>query len=210
MTSLDALKWRYATKKFDANTLITEHKINIIKEAFNLTPTSYGLQPIKMLVIQDKDLQLKLREVSYNQDQVSTCSHLLVFCIERKIDRDFIQKNFERIKEIRNTPDETLAPFREFLVNDFSAKNSAEIHSWAKNQAYLALGNILTVCAYEQIDACPMEGFINEKYDEILNLQEQQLSSCLVLPIGYRAEDDQFASFKKVRRPLDEVIVEVK
>ena len=210
MTSLDALKWRYATKKFDANTLITEHKINIIKEAFNLTPTSYGLQPIKMLVIQDKDLQLKLREVSYNQDQVSTCSHLLVFCIERKIDRDFIQKNFERIKEIRNTPDETLAPFREFLVNDFSTKNSTEIHSWAKNQAYLALVNILTVCAYEQIDACPMEGFVNEKYDEILNLQKKQLSSCLVLPIGYRAEDDQFASFKKVRRPLDEVIVEVK
>lgn len=209
MTSIDALKWRYATKKFNNDVLITEHKINILKEAFNLTPTSYGLQPIKMLVIQDKKLQAKLREFSYNQEQVSSCSHLLVFCIEQKIDKQFIQNNFERIKEIRNTPDETLAPFREFLIKDFATKDETEIAAWAKNQAYLALGNILTVCAYEQIDACPMEGFQIEKYDEILGLKAHHLSSCLVLPIGYRAEDDQFASFKKVRRPLEEVVVEI-
>lgn len=209
MTSLDALKWRYATKKFDENLIIDEGKIDIIKEAFNLTPTSYGLQPIKMLVIQDKKLQSKLREVSFNQQQVSTCSHLLVFCIEQKIDEEFIQKNFERIKEIRNTPDETLAPFKSFLINDFSSKNELEIAAWAKNQAYLALGNILTVCAYEQIDACPMEGFVVQKYNEILDLKEQQLSSCLVLPIGYRAKDDEFAEFKKVRRPLKDVVLEI-
>jgi nitroreductase len=206
---INALEWRYATKKLDESKIIESDKIELLKKAFNLTPTSYGLQPIKMLVIQDKALQAKLREASFNQAQVSTCSHLLVFCIEEKIDKDFILKNFERIKEIRNTPDETLAPFREFLVKDFSKKDDIEIKAWAKNQAYLALGNVLTVCAYEKIDACPMEGFVIEKYDEILNLKKQNLSSCLVLPIGYRAEDDQFAEFKKVRRPLEEVIVEV-
>lgn len=209
MTSIEALKWRYATKKFNNDKLVAPQQIDTIKEAFNLTPTSYGLQPIKMLVIQDKALQKKLQEVSYNQEQVSTCSHLLVFCIEKQIDKDFILNNFERIKEIRQTPDEVLAPYRDFLIKDFARKSEAEKEAWAKNQAYLALGNILTVCAYEQIDACPMEGFLQNKYDEILNLQQQMLTSCLVLPIGYRAEDDQFASFKKVRRPLEEVVVEV-
>ncbi|GGE14682.1 NAD(P)H-dependent oxidoreductase [Psychroflexus salis] len=209
MTSLEALKWRYATKKFDNEKYIAEHKINILKEAFNLTPTSYGLQPIKMLVIHNKSLQMQLQKVSYNQMQVSTCSHLLVFCIEKKVNKDFILKNFERIKEVRATPDEVLAPFREFLIDDFSKKEAEEIENWATKQAYLALGNILTVCAYEQIDACPMEGFEIEKYNEILQLKQQQLSSCLVLPIGYRAEDDQFADFKKVRRPLEEVVYNV-
>lgn len=209
MTSLEALKWRYATKKFDANKIVTPQQIEVLKEAFNLTPTSYGLQPIKMLVIQDKQLQQRLREVSYNQEQVSSCSHLLVFCIEKEINHEFIINNFKRIKEVRNTPEETLAPYREFLIKDFSSKTEDQKTAWAKNQAYLALGNILTVCAYEQIDACPMEGFVQEKYDDLLQLNKQKLTSCLVLPIGYRAEDDKFASFKKVRRPLEEVVVEV-
>lgn len=209
MKSLDALRWRYATKKFDANRKVEQPKIDLLKEAFNLTPTSYGLQPIKMLVIEDNQLKTKLQEASFNQKQITTSSHLLVFCIEKKINKDFILQNFERIKEVRSTPDEVLAPFREFLVKDFSAKSKDEIESWAINQAYLALGNMLTVCAYEGIDACPMEGFEKEKYDQILGLANQELTSCLVLPVGYRAEDDQFATFKKVRRPLEEVILNV-
>lgn len=209
MKSLNALEWRYATKKFNPNAIVAEEKIELLKEAFNLTPTSYGLQPLRLLVIQDKLLQEQLQQVSFHQKQVASCSHLLVFCIEKKLDTDFIIRYFDRVKEIRNTPDEILASYRDFLIKDFSSKNQQQLEQWAENQAYLALGNMLTVCAYEQIDACPMEGFLKEKYDELLNLEAQNLKSCLVLPIGYRAEDDLFATFKKVRRPLQEVVLDI-
>ncbi len=208
MTSLEALKWRYATKKFDADKIISDDKISILKEAFNLTPTSYGLQPLKLMVVKDKELQLQLKEVSYHQKQVHTASHVLIICVETSLDALFIERNFQLIKEIRNTPDEVLQPYKEFLLADFSKKTANELEIWSTNQAYLALGNLLTVCAYEGIDACPMEGFLPEKYSEILGLDKQNLKPKLVVPIGIRAEDDMFASLEKVRRPLTETVID--
>lgn len=209
MGNIKALKWRYATKKFDSEKILSEEKIKVLKQAFNLTATSYGLQPLKMVVIKNKEIQEKLRKFSYNQQQVSTASHVLVICIEDKIGKAFIENYFKMVKNIRNTPDEILAPFREFLVDDFESKASAEIHSWALNQAYLSLGTLLTVCATEEIDACPMEGFEPDKYDALLRLQDRNLKSVLVLPVGYRSSDDEFSNFKKVRRPLSDVIIEL-
>lgn len=209
MGNIEALRWRYATKKFDSEKLLPKEKVEVLKQAFNLTATSYGLQPIKMVVIHNKDLQGKLRNFSYNQEQVSSASHLLIICIEDKIDPEFIEKYFKRVKHIRETPDEVLDPFKKFLVEDFKNKPDEEIHHWAVNQAYLSLGTLLTICATEGIDACPMEGFEPLKYDELLNLKEHNLKSVLVLPVGYRAKDDMFSGFKKVRRPLEEVIIEL-
>ncbi|MUP41209.1 NAD(P)H-dependent oxidoreductase [Christiangramia aestuarii] len=209
MSNIKALNWRYATKKFDESKILSEDKIEVLKKAFNLTATSYGLQPLKMLIISNKELQSKLRDFSYNQQQVNTASHVLVICIEDKVDEEFITNYFKRVKHVRETPEEIIKPFHEFLVNDFKTKAEEEIHAWATNQAYLALGTLLTVCASEEIDACPMEGFEPEKYDEFLSLPDKNLRSVLVLPVGYRAEDDEFSKFKKVRRPLDEVIIEI-
>ncbi|QLE02473.1 NAD(P)H-dependent oxidoreductase [Galbibacter sp. BG1] len=208
MSIIDALEWRYAVKKFDREKLLSEKKINTLKKAFNLTATSYGLQPVKLVVISDKTIQFKLKSSSWNQAQVEEASHLLIFCIEDKINEAYIKSYFERVKHIRNTPDEVLAPFQDFLINDFESKTVEEIKQWAKNQAYLAMGNLLTVCALEGIDACPMEGFVPAEYDETLNLKERNLSSVLVLPVGYRAEDDMFASFKKVRKPLKDSVID--
>lgn len=209
MSNIKALNWRYATKKFDASRLLPEEKINVLKQAFNLTATSYGLQPLKMIVISNKELQKKLRGFSWDQKQVDTASHVLVICIENEVDEKFITDYFRRVKHVRETPDDILEPFQNSLVNDFKAKAQEEIEAWAINQAYLALGTLLTVCAAEEIDACPMEGFEPDKYDEILSLHDKNLRSVLVLPVGYRAEDDMFSKFKKVRRPLDEVIIEI-
>lgn len=206
--SIDALKWRYATKKFDPTKLLSEEKVKMLKHTFNLTATSYGLQPLKMVVISNKELQLRLKENSFNQKQIDTASHVLVICIEDRVNEEFIRNYFQRVKHVREVPDEILKPFREFLVDDFNSKAKDEIEAWAINQAYLALGTLLTVCAAEEIDACPMEGFLPEKYDEILKLKEKNLKSVLVLPVGYRADDDEFSTFKKVRRPLEEVIIE--
>ncbi|MBT8318788.1 MAG: NAD(P)H-dependent oxidoreductase [Gramella sp.] len=209
MSNIKALNWRYATKKFDDSRILSEDSIEILKQAFNLTATSYGLQPIKMLIISNKEMQKELRKFSMDQQQVDSASHLMVICIEDKIDEDFITSYFKRVKHLRETPEEILKPFHEFLVNDFKTKEVKEIESWAINQAYLALGTLLTVCAAEEIDACPMEGFEPEKYDDFLNLKEKNLRSVLVLPVGYRAKDDMFSNLKKVRRPLEEVIIEI-
>jgi nitroreductase / dihydropteridine reductase len=208
MKSIKALQWRYATKKFDNTRILPPAKIEILKRSFNLTATSYGLQPLKLVVIENKELQGKLRKVSYDQRQVDTASHVLVICIENEIGKDFIEKYFKYVQDIRQTPDDVLHPFRDFLIGDFEQKPVDDIRIWATHQAYLVLGTLLTVCAVEEIDACPMEGFEADKYDEILELDKHNLRSVLVLPVGYRAEDDLFAELKKVRRPLDETVIE--
>jgi nitroreductase len=209
MSNIKALQWRYATKKFNPEKILSDKKINILKEAFNLTATSYGLQPLKMVVVRNKELQELLKSASWGQQQLNTASHVLVICIEKKIDKNFIEQYFRRVKYIRETPDEILDPFKNSLVNSFESKAEDEVHSWAINQAYLTLGTLLTVCASEEIDACPMEGFEPDKYDELLNLNAHNLKSVLALPVGYRAEDDMFSEFKKVRRPLNDIIIEV-
>ena len=205
---LEALQWRYATKKFDANRHLTDDKIAIIKKAFNLTASSFGLQPVKLLVIHNQKLQDELVPLSMNQQQVADASHVLVFCIEKKIDPSYIEGYFENVKEIRNTPDEILQPYRDYLRDHFKKESPEAIENWATKQAYLAIGNLLTICALEKIDACPMEGFQANGYDKLLKLSERGLSSVLVMPIGYRAVDDMFADFKKVRKTLEEAVIE--
>ncbi|WP_299536789.1 NAD(P)H-dependent oxidoreductase [Ulvibacterium sp.] len=207
--SIKNLEWRYAVKKFDSERILPHEKIELLKQAFNLTATSYGLQPIRMVVLKGKELQERLVSHSYGQQQVAQASHILVICIESVINADFIENYFERIKRIRNTPDEILEPYLESLLNNFSQKDTSEIRQWCINQAYLALGNLLTVCAMEKIDSCPMEGFDPKGYDELLGLPEKGLNSILVLPVGYRAKDDMFSGFKKVRKKMEDSIIEM-
>ncbi|WP_297707144.1 nitroreductase family protein [uncultured Eudoraea sp.] len=201
------LEWRYAVKKFDSSKEIEVSKLERIKKAFILTATSYGLQPIKMVVLKNKDLQEQLVEFSYGQRQVAQASHILILCIEKKIDADYISSYFKKVKDIRGTSDSVLEPFKKELVSEFTKMDTKQIEQWAINQVYLAMGNLLTICAVEQLDACPMEGFIPERYDELLNLSSKGLASVLVLPIGYRAEDDMFSELKKVRRDMENSII---
>jgi len=207
--SIKNLEWRYAVKKFDSEKLLPEEKVDRLKQAFNLTATSYGLQPITLLVIKNKALQKQLVRHSFEQQQVAQASHVLVICIQDAIDSQYIYRYFDKIKKIRGTSDEILNPFKDALIDDFSKKDVAEIKRWSINQAYLALGNLLTICAMEKIDSCPMEGFVPSAYDEILALGTKGLASVLVLPIGYRAEDDVFSDFKKVRKDLEDSVIEI-
>lgn len=209
MTSTEALKWRYATKKFDPEKILSEEKIGRLKNAFNLTATSYGLQPLKLVIIRNKDMQLKLQERAYNQKQISTASHVLIICAEKNIGPDLIEDYFRNVSSIRNTPEDILRPYKENLLKNFEKAPEEEIRSWAHNQAYLVLGALLTVCAVEEIDSCPMEGFQADEFNEFLELGKYNLQSVLVLPVGFRAKDDIFAEFKKVRRPLQETILEL-
>ena len=209
MNTIENLKWRYAVKKFDENKFLSEEQICILKEAFNLTATSYGLQPVRLVVIQNKKIQKKLVAHSWNQPQVEQASHLLVFCIPKKYTEKEVENYFKLVKKVRNTPDEILNPFKKFLMEDVSKKTQDDLFQWNKNQAYLVMGNLLTVCANEQIDSCPMEGFVPEKYDEVLGLEKQNLTSVLVLPVGFRAEDCYMKDLKKVRKNIDDVVIEI-
>ncbi|UZO79722.1 NAD(P)H-dependent oxidoreductase [Aquimarina sp. ERC-38] len=207
MDFIENLQWRYATKNFDPKKVVSKEKIDILIQSFNLTATSYGLQPLQLIIVQNKEKKEALLPASYGQKQVVDASHILVICIERTIDSAYIERHFKLVKSIRNTSDDILNPFKQQLLTSFASKPKEEIQNWAKNQAYLALGNLLAACAVEQIDSCPMEGFIPERYDEILGLEKLDLQSVLALPIGYRAHDDMFAEFKKVRRSVEDTVV---
>ena len=145
-----------------------------------------------------------------NQKQVGQASHLCVFCVETNIDEAYIRAFFDRIISVNNTPDEVLNPFRTSVISSFEQKSEDDIFKWGAKQAYLAMGNMLTVCATQGVDACPMEGFDPTEYDRYLKLNEQGLRSVLVMPIGYRATDDMFGTMNKVRKPLNESIIELK
>ena len=210
MNIIESLNWRYATKKFDSNKKLSKNQVNILKNAFNLTASSYGLQPIKLIVISNQEIKNNLLESSFNQKQVIQCSHLFVICIETDIDESYIELYFKRVIDIRKTSAKVLESFKNSIINEFNDMSNTSIINWSKNQAYLALGNLMTVCAVEGIDSCPMEGFMPEKYNEILDLKSKNLKSVLVMPVGYRSVDDQFSSFKKVRKDINDNTIELK
>ena len=209
MNILNSLEWRYATKKFDLSKKLSNHQIDILKNAFNLTATSFGLQPIKLLVINNKELQEKFIELSYYQRQVADASHLLVICIETDISKESIINYFDLEMQLRGTSEKIIEKFRAQLIEMYQDKTIEQKQQDAKLQAYIALGNLLTVCALEKIDSCPMEGFISENVDNLLNLKTQNLKSVLLLPVGYRAEDDFMSKLKKVRKPLAQIVLDI-
>ena len=207
--TIKKLQWRYATKRFDPSKKLSKEKLDILKQAFNLTATSFGLQPLKLVVVSNQSIKEKLVPFTFNQPQVRDASHVLVLCIEKEIDANFIVDHFKRVEDTRNTPRKILEPFEENLVNSFAEKHTTEIREWMSNQLYLALGALLTVCAIENIDSCPMEGFEPENYNRLLGLTEKGLESVIVLPVGYRDESDFFISLKKVRRGVDELVIDL-
>ncbi len=206
MNVIKSLEWRYACKKFDEKKKLTEIQIETLKKAFNLTPTSFGLQPVKMLIIDSKELKEKIFPHSFYQAQVTTCSHLIVLCIDTIVDEKTVDAYFDLEKDVRGTSEEIVGEFRRQLKDMYKNKSKEEIEQSSIYQTYIILGNLMTVCALENIDTCPMEGFIPEKIDEILNLSDKNLKSVLMLPVGYRAEDDFMSKMKKVRKPLEIMI----
>lgn len=209
MDIINHLEWRYACKKFDINKKLKEDQVDILKKAFNLSATSYGLQPLKLLIVKNDPLKEKLLPLAYYQKQVSTCSHILIICIDTAFGEDDIDAYFDREKQIRGVSEEIVGKFRQQLKVVYSKKTQKEIEDSAVYQAYIALGTLMTVCAEQGIDSCPMEGFNAKKLDEQLGLKNKNLRSVLLLPVGFRAEDDFMRKMKKVRKPLNEVIIEL-
>lgn len=206
---IDSLHWRYACKKFDKSRKLSPEQVEVLSKAFNLTATSFGLQPLKMLIIKGDDLKEKLLPHAYYQPQITTCSHLLVICIDTAFDEGSIDAYFDLEKDIRGTSEEIIVKFRNQLKSIFKNKNREQIDTSSVYQAYISIGTLMTVCAVQEIDSCPMEGFNPVKIDQELGLEDKNLRSVLLLPVGFRAKDDFMSSLKKVRKPLGQVIMEL-
>lgn len=209
MDIIKSLQWRYATKKFDNEKLLSDEKLDILKQAFNLTATSFGIQTIKMVVIKDKTARIPLVQHAYGQMQVLNASHLLVLCVNDNILDDDVDNHFDNINNIRSTPETILAPFRADLKGKMQGMTKEQRQEWSVRQVYIALGNLMTVCAVESIDSCPMEGFNTTEFDKVLGLKDKNLKSVLLLPVGYRDHEDMFAGFKKVRKQIEDAVVEL-
>lgn len=206
---ITALNKRYAVKKFDATKKLTEQQVQEVLQAARLTATSYGLQLMKLVVVEDKDIREQLVNCSYGQRQVADASHLLVLCRERDIELDHIEDYVKNVAKTRKQNEDSLSGFKNAMSKTVLTKRKEDQEVWMDKQVYIMLGFLMTACAVLGIGSCPMEGFIPEEYDEVLGLEEMNLASVLVLPIGYGAEDDPNRLRKKVRRSEEQFIVKI-
>lgn len=200
------LKWRYATKKFDATKKISDVDLKTLLDVLRYTPTSYGMQPLKFLVVTNSELRTKLQEASYNQAQVKDASHLIIMCAQIETSSDHIDEMTELMSTTRAISLDKLQGFNNYVKSALKDLSANEMLLWNSKQAYIALGMFLSACARLRIDSTPMEGFESEKYDEILKLKEKGLKSVLVCPIGYRSDEDHYSKLEKVRKPLDTLV----
>ena len=206
MELLDKLNWRYAAKAMNGNA-VPEEKIQRILEAARLAPTSSGLQPFEIMVITNQDIKEKIKPVAWNQSVITDCSHLLVFAAWDTYTADRINYMFDLTNEIRGFKNEGWENYRQMLLSSYPQKDAEENFNHAARQAYIAFAEAITAAAFEGVDSTPLEGFDPAAVDEILGLREKGLRSAVLLPIGYRKEDeDWLVNLVKVRKPMEDLV----
>jgi len=209
MELLDKLNWRYATKAMNGQK-IPQEKIDNIIEAISLAPTSSGLQPFEVYVITNQEIKDRIKPIAWNQSVVSDCSHLLVFAAWDTYTEERINKMFDLVNRVRGFKNEGWENYRQMLLKGYPPRDPEINFNHAAKQAYIAFSQAITAAAFEQVDATPMEGFDANALDEILNLKEKGLRSCVLLPLGYRdTENDWLVNLKKVRKSREDLITEV-
>jgi nitroreductase len=205
---LASLRWRYAVKKYDAQSLLSTEDVALLQEVVRLSPSSFGLQPYRVLFIADASVRARLHEASFYQPQITEAPCLVVFAVETTIDESFVRRHFDlRERASRMLPSHDLTMQRDSVIRSIQRMSKQTKHAWATHQAYLALGFLLFAAAQLRIDASPMEGFMPARYDQILGLPQLGLSSVVIAALGYRSSEDRFRHFEKFRRPSEELFV---
>jgi nitroreductase len=205
MNYLENLKWRYATKKFDSSKKISSEDLEKLKEAIQLSVSSYGLQLYKVIIVENTSLREKLKPVSWGQDQITQASHLVIFCNYTNVKDKHVDHFLNMTAKSQNMDAKNLSGYGDFMKDKINKMTKSESFNWTSRQTYLALGNLLNACAALKIDSCPMEGFEPEKYNDILGLTEQGLNAAVIATIGYRSNEDHTQNRPKVRKPLNEL-----
>ncbi|MDF4204538.1 NAD(P)H-dependent oxidoreductase [Maribacter sp. SA7] len=208
-TLLDNLNWRYATKKFDSSKKVSSENLNTLLEAARLTASSYGLQPYHIYVIENADIRTQLRKASYDQPQITDASHIIVLANKPTFDGTMIDDYIQNIMAIRGLSKDDLEGFSQTMKSTLLDLPDAQKNLWTSNQAYIVLGNLMTVAAEIKIDTCPMEGFDKEQYSEILGLSDKGLNAAVVLAVGYRSSEDETQNYPKVRYSKEQIITHI-
>jgi nitroreductase len=210
MELLDAFKWRYATKKFDSTKKVDQELVDKIVEAAWIAPTSSGLQPFEVFVIANQELKNQIVPFAFDQQIVADCSHLLVFAAWDNYTAERIDNIYAYTTTGREQPADRYNAYTDRLKAMYLNRPEEVNFAHTARQAYIAFGFAIAEAASLKVDATPMEGFINEEVDKLLNLKEKGLKSVTLLPIGYRDEEnDWLVNLKKVRHPKEKFVTEI-
>ncbi|MBO6212366.1 NAD(P)H-dependent oxidoreductase [Algoriella sp.] len=210
MSFIDDLKWRYATKKYDPSKKVSQENVEKIIEAARLAPTSSGLQQFRVIVIKNQDLKNKILPIAYNQQAITDCSHLLIFAAWDNYTEERIDEVYTQITKERELEDGFLTNYTDTLKKMFLNNTEEENFIHASYQTYIAFGFPIAQAAELKVDCTPMEGFKPKELDKLLNLEKYGLKSILLLPIGYRDEENDWnAKMKKVRNPKEKFMIEI-
>lgn len=202
---LDHLRWRYAVKRFDSSRMVPQEAWDLLEQSLILTPSSYGLQPWKFIVITDPTIKAQLPAISWSQKQPQDCSHMVVLAARRSMDANYIDTFFKHLCQTRNLSPETMTSYRNVVV---AAIANMQSHlDWNARQVYIALGQLMVAAAVLGIDTCPMEGIVHEEYDKLLGLSESEYTTVVGCAVGYRHPDDKQATAAKVRFNSSDIIV---
>jgi nitroreductase len=205
---LAQLNWRYAVKQFDPAQKISDPVWKSLEAALILTPSSYGLQPWKFVVVADPETRVQLRAASWNQAQITDSSHLVVFAIPKVVDEAYVHRHLDRVAEVRQSPRDALKGLGDRIIGDLvKGPRQAEIKAWATRQAYIALGSFITSAAVVDVDTCALEGIQAEKYDEILGLSPLGFNTVVAAAAGYRHPEDKYGRLAKVRFSPEDTIL---
>ncbi|PKP14614.1 MAG: NAD(P)H-dependent oxidoreductase [Bacteroidetes bacterium HGW-Bacteroidetes-23] len=200
-------KWRYATKKFDASKKISSEDLETLKEAIQLSTSSYGLQPYKVFIIENPELRAKIQPFAWGQSQIVDASQLLVFANITNFGENEIDNYIANMVETRGIPAESVKGYADFMKMKITTLPEEQRNTWTSKQTYLALANLMNAAAELKIDVTPMEGFEPENVNEVLGLNSLGLNASLLATIGYRHEEDATQHYKKVRKPKNELFI---
>lgn len=206
---LNNQNWRYATKKFDASKKVSSEDLHTLKEAVRLSASSYGLQPYKIIIVENPEVRAKIQPAAWGQSQIIDASHLFIFANETNFGDEGIDAFLNSISDTRETPLEALTGYGDFMKSKISTLEPAVKNVWTSKQTYLALGNLLNAAAELKIDVTPMEGFDPQQINEILGLDKLNLNTSLIATIGYRHEEDSTQHQKKVRKSQENLFITI-
>lgn len=206
-TFIENQNWRYATKKFDATKKISKQDLSTLKEAIRLSSSSYGLQPYKVIIVENPELRAKIQPAAWGQSQIVDASHLIIFANETQVEEKTIDNYISNISTTRNIPADSLTGYADFMKSKLLNLPEETKQVWTSKQTYLALGNLLNAAAELKIDVTPMEGFVPEQVNEILGLDKLGLNTSLIATLGYRHEEDTTQHYKKVRKSQEELFI---
>lgn len=197
---MKAMNFRHACKIFDENKKIPKEDLDYILEAGRMSPSSFGIEQWKFLVIQNQELKEKLKPHCWNQSQITTCSDLIILLAKKNMrsSNEYVQNQFKRW----GLPQEKYNGVINLYENFVDIRSDEELNGWSAKQCYIASGNMMTAGAFRGIDSCPIEGFVKEEIEEILNYDRDKYEIAYMIPFGYRVKEQQ----PRYRLDIDELV----